>query len=63
MLYKLLNIALLIPSLLWTSSFADEQLSGRRLAVVVGIDRYRVNGGLGDLAHAGADATSVTGRN
>ena len=60
MLNKILNIALLIPMLLCSSAFADEQLTGRRLAVVVGIDKYRVNGGLGDLAHAGADATSVS---
>ena len=55
-----LKMVMLISSLLFTSASADEQLAGRRLAVVVGIDKYRVNGGLGDLAHAEADAVSVT---
>lgn len=60
MVNKLLNIVLLIPFVMLTSSHADEQLSGRRLAVVVGVDKYRVNGGLGDLAYAGADAGSIS---
>lgn len=60
MLYIRSNIALLALTLLSTSILADDQLAGRRLAVVVGVDKYRVSGGLGDLSHAGADATSVS---
>lgn len=41
------------------TSTADETPAGRRFAVVVGIDKYRASGGLGDLAYAEDDATRI----
>lgn len=58
-----LILSLSLVCSLWMSLFrtssADETPVGRRFAVVVGVDKYRTSGGLGDLAHAEDDATSI----